>query len=183
MDAKQWSEELIERMQANRERLQRIADPVLREAFRSAICHGIPLLFYTSIKEVKIECNDADRLGDAICRLPADWTRPEPEPEAEPEKWIYCEVNPGRTAWVVANVPGYQVGERPTLGVALNLIGCGGVEFKENPGTFYVDGHIRYVVAGSVLAYQTTREDLPLGTPNRVRFHRPTLVKFGMITL
>lgn len=110
-------------------------------------------------------------------RLKPDWTRPEPEPE----EWIYCPVRPNGTAWRVYDLP--QPGFAwMYLKDAIGRIGCGGVEFKEDLGTFHGDGNIRYVSNTGRLLFSTTSDDKPPATPHRVKFHRATLVKYGIIS-
>lgn len=124
--------------------------------------------------------NVSGDVEDWVYRLAPEQQRPEPEPE----EWIYCEVRQRGDEWWVYGVPcgGHS---NTTTDIPLDRvdrrIGCGGLEFKEKPGAFYGDGHIRYVMSNGDLTFFTDRKDLPLATPNRVRYHRPTLVKHGII--
>lgn len=182
MSEKHWSDGvsdgLIARMKDNREAYGLIEDPALKAAFQVAISAGVRLLYYDHHGQMREKASgDTDLLIFSIYRLPADWQRPEPE-----EEWIYCDVESRDGRWMVVDIPGYQMGKFAPSLVAFHRVGCGGVEFKEKPGTFYGDGHIRYVRSNGELFHYSDREDPHLATPNRVRYHRPTLVAQGIIS-
>lgn len=106
---------------------------------------------------------------DRTYRLRPDWNRPE---KTKQGRWEYCEVfvTPTEIGFTRQGMSYHFMCDEIEFGLAAreNIVGFGGIEFKEEPGKFY--GEIMGVNASGETVYLDSLDCVRPATPNRVRF-------------